>query len=204
MTPGKLWNATNKSTPPVPTISMPIGRAPPLVTGCSAPLLSAAPEERLVASGARIVIVSSGAHKMGHRSLDLDDLDWERRRYRGFAAYAATKLMNVYFAAELSRRLAGTGVTANALHPGFVASNFARQGDYGRIGDLLVPLAHPFAISSEKGAATSLYLATAPEVASVSGRYFYKCREAKPSRAALDTASAALLWSASEALTGTA
>ena len=158
--------------------------------------------DRLVGSApARIVIVSSGAHKVGHRYLDFDDLDWERRRYRGFAAYAATKLMNVLFARELAQRLAGTGVTANALHPGFVRSNFALQGDYGRIGDLFVPLAHPFAIPAERGAATSVFLATSPTVSRLSGLYFFRRRERAPSRAAQVPESASRLWTLSEHLT---
>lgn len=168
-------------------------------------LLVALLREHLITSApARVIVVSSGAHKVGRRNLDFDDLDWDRRRYRGFGAYAATKLMNVLFARELARRLAGTGVTANALHPGFVRSNFALQGDYGRLGEILVPLAHPFAITPEKGAATSIYLATAREISRLSGSYFYRCRERPPSRAAQSTALAEKLWTVSEELTGAA
>jgi NAD(P)-dependent dehydrogenase (short-subunit alcohol dehydrogenase family) len=151
---------------------------------------------------ARVINVSSHAHRMVRGGgLDFDDLEWERRRYKGFGVYSATKLMNVLFTREFARRNDPTVVTANALHPGFVASNFGREGDLGALGKIGMPIAAPFAISSEKGARTSIYLATSPDVAGVSGQYFVKSRAEKPASAALDDTAAARLWEISEKLT---
>jgi retinol dehydrogenase 12 len=149
---------------------------------------------------ARVVNVSSYAHTRA-RGLNFDDLDWEQRRYRGFAVYSATKLMNVLFTRELARRSNPEVLTANALHPGFVGSNFGREGDIGLLGTIGMPLARPFAISSEKGALTSIYLATSPDVAGLTGLYFVKGKAVKPAAAALDDAAAARLWEISEKLT---
>lgn len=149
---------------------------------------------------ARVVNVSSYAHTRA-KGLDFDDLDWERRRYGGFAVYSATKLMNVLFTRELARRSDPDVLTANALHPGFVGSNFAREGDYGLLGSLVMPLIRPLAISSEKGALTSIYLTTSPDVAGITGQYFIKGKAVKPSAPALDDAAALRLWEISEKLT---
>jgi retinol dehydrogenase 12 len=150
---------------------------------------------------ARVVNVSSYAHSTARRGLDFDDLDWERRRYRSFSVYSATKLMNVLFTRELARRSDPDVLTANALHPGFVGSNFAREGDLGVLGNVVMPLIRPFAISSEKGALTSIYLATSPDVAGVTGQYFYRGKAQSPAKPALDDAAAARLWDISEKLT---
>jgi NAD(P)-dependent dehydrogenase (short-subunit alcohol dehydrogenase family) len=120
------------------------------------------------------------------------------KSYRGFAVYGESKLANILFARELARRLTGTGVTSNALHPGFVASNFGRENS-GALA-LVMPLLHFLAISEEEGAKTSIYLATSPDVAGTSGKYFKKCREATPSQAAQNDADAARLWEVSESL----
>jgi NAD(P)-dependent dehydrogenase (short-subunit alcohol dehydrogenase family) len=149
---------------------------------------------------ARVINVSSYAHTRA-RGLDFDDLDWERRRYRGFAVYSATKLMNVLFTRELARRSDPDALTANALHPGFVGSNFGREGDIGVLGTIGMPLIRPFAISSEKGALTSIYLATSPDVAGLTGLYFVKGKAVKPAAHALDEAAATRLWEISEKLT---
>ena len=93
-------------------------------------------------------------------------------------------------------------MTANAVHPGFVGSNFAREGDMGMLGAVAMVLARPFALSSATGARTSIYLASSPEVDGISGQYFYRCRVAKPSNAALDTAAAARLWDVSAEFVG--
>jgi NAD(P)-dependent dehydrogenase (short-subunit alcohol dehydrogenase family) len=157
--------------------------------------------ERLRASApARVVVVSSDAHKGARQGLDFDDLQAEHK-YRWAKAYSKSKLANIYFARELSRRLAGTGVTVNALHPGFVRSEFGRGGDLGGIyGWGIKYLASPFAISPEKGALTSIYLASSPDVDGVSGGYFYKCKPTAPSAVAQDDDAASRLWDASEKL----
>jgi NAD(P)-dependent dehydrogenase (short-subunit alcohol dehydrogenase family) len=154
--------------------------------------------ERLIAAApARVVSTASGAH-YGAR-LDLDDLQFARG-YAGFQAYQRSKLYNVMWTRELARRLAGTGVTANCFHPGFVAT---RYGDHA--GGLLawgVRIAKLGAISPKKGARTLVYLATSPEVANVTGGFFYKCQEKTPSAAAQDDAAAWHLWDETARLVG--
>jgi NAD(P)-dependent dehydrogenase (short-subunit alcohol dehydrogenase family) len=151
---------------------------------------------------ARVVNVASDAHRMARKGLDFDDLEWERRRYgSGFGVYAATKLMNILFTRELARRLESAGVTANAVHPGFVASNFAREGDTGAIGNLAMVLGRPFAKSPEKGAATSIHVAMSPAVDGITGQYFARSKVVIPTSHALDDAAAARLWEVSEKLT---
>ena len=154
------------------------------------------------APAARVVNVSSTGHTFAKQGLDFDDLEWERRKYRGFLVYCATKLANVLFTRELARRADGTNLTANAVHPGFVGSNFAREGDMGFLIGLGMLAIRPFAISSANGALTSIYLASSPDVDGITGQYFYKGRVVKPSDAALDDAAAARLWNVSEQLTG--
>jgi NAD(P)-dependent dehydrogenase (short-subunit alcohol dehydrogenase family) len=153
------------------------------------------------AGSARVVNVASGAHNAARKGLDFDDLEWERRRYRGFSVYACTKLMNILFTRECSKRWNTTGITANALHPGFVASNFAKERDYGIFGNIVMPLTRPFSISVPKGAQTSVYLTSSPDVEGISGQYFYTNRVGGPSAAALDDEAAARLWEISEELT---
>jgi retinol dehydrogenase-12 len=155
--------------------------------------------DRLKASApARIVSVSSDAHHWAKR-IDFEDLQG-LRRFRGFHAYAQSKLANLLFTFELARRLEGTGVTANALHPGFVATNiFAGNG---AVGWLMRAGAGLLAISPEEGARTSIMLATAPELEGVSGRFFVHGKAVMPSRASQDQAAARRLWDVSEAMTG--
>ena len=150
----------------------------------------------------RVVNLSSTAHTSARRGLDFDDLESSRGRYRGFGVYCKTKLANILFTRELANRWSGTKVTANAVHPGFVGSNFAREGDMGALGAVGMLVLRPFALSSTTGARTSIYLASSPDVEGVTGQYFYKCRVAKPSNAALDDAAAARLWDVSAELTG--
>jgi NAD(P)-dependent dehydrogenase (short-subunit alcohol dehydrogenase family) len=139
----------------------------------------------LRAPAGRIVNVSSMAHQSGR--LDPDDLTFAHD-YDGYAAYAASKLANILFTVELAKRLADTKVTANCLHPGVIGTKLLRSG-FGMGG---APL--------EQGARTSVYLATSPAVAEVTGRYYVDCRAATPSRAARDAALAARLWEESERL----
>jgi len=166
-------------------------------------LLTALLRERLEAApAARVINVSSTGHTFARHGLDFDDLDCERHKYRGFLVYCQTKLANVLFTRELARRLDETNVTANAVHPGYVRSKFAREGDMGAVVGTVMILGRPFAISSAAGARTSVYLASSPDVDGITGQYFYKCRVAKPSDAALDDAAAARLWEVSAELTG--
>jgi NAD(P)-dependent dehydrogenase (short-subunit alcohol dehydrogenase family) len=135
------------------------------------------------AGAARIINVSSIAH--GNATLDLDDLT-SARGYDPFQAYAASKLANILFTVALAKRMAGTRVTANALHPGV-------------IGTKLLHAAFDIeGASVEAGARTSVYLATSEKVSGVSGKYFVDCREARPSRLASDERLAERLWAASE------
>jgi len=156
--------------------------------------------DRITASGqSRIVVVSSHAHKHCGGGLDFDDLQSERA-YKPFQVYGKTKLANIYFTRELARRLDGREVAVNALHPGFVASRFGRDGDTGRFGDFAMVLGRPLAISPEKGARTSVWLASSPDVTGSTGGYYYKCKPSTPSKLAQDDTIAARLWSASEEL----
>ena len=159
-------------------------------------VLTRALGERLAASApARVVSTASRAHA-GAR-LDFDDLQCERG-YSARKAYGRSKLCNILFTRELARRLQGTGVAANCLHPGSVASRFGDDAG-GWIG-LLIPLAKRFAISPEEGADTIVYLVSSPEAGSVSGEYFCQRRIEKPSAAARDDATARRLWEASETI----
>ena len=156
--------------------------------------------ERLIGSHpARIVSTASNAHNVG--KLDFDDLQ-STRSFAGFSVYGTSKLCNVLWTRELARTLAGTGVTANCLHPGFVASRF---GDHsGGPLQALMPLAKLFAISPQKGAQTIVYLASSPEAASINGQYCYKCKPINASRAGQDDAAAARLWAESVKLAASA
>jgi NAD(P)-dependent dehydrogenase (short-subunit alcohol dehydrogenase family) len=148
---------------------------------------------------ARVVNVASDAHKSARHGLDFDDLQ-STRRYRSFGVYGRTKLANILFTRELARRWDGAGVTANAVHPGFVASSFGRDGDTGRLGTLVFPLLKPFALSPQQGAQTQVYVASAAELAGITGGYWVKSAPATPSTAAQDDAAAARLWEVSEQL----
>jgi retinol dehydrogenase 12 len=154
-------------------------------------------ERLLAAKGARIINTASEAHRSA--TLDFDDLQ-SAKRYRGTKAYGVSKLCNILFTRELARRLHGTGVTANCLHPGFVATRFGDQS--GGWVSHFVWLAKFFAISPAKGAETIVYLATSPEVAEITGQYFYKCSLTTPSQSAQDDRSALVLWQQSAALAG--
>ena len=156
--------------------------------------------DRLIESApARIVNVSSRGHRQA--KLDFDDLQAERG-YGKIRAYTNSKLCNVLFTRELARRLDGTGVTANALHPGVVRTNLGSNssGVIRWVFDAVGPLLF---ISPEKGARTSIHVATSPELEGVTGRYFRACKEVAPSKAAQNDDDARRLWEISEALAAT-
>ncbi len=136
--------------------------------------------DRIKASApARIINVSSYAHRSARNGLDFDDLHLAKG-YGGWQAYARSKLANIYFTRELARRLQDAGVTVNALPPGVVATGFARDGDAKGLLSRLLALARPFFRSPEKGAQTTIHLASAPELEGVSGRYFADSKETQP------------------------
>jgi len=150
------------------------------------------------APAARVVNVASDAHRPSR--LDFDDLQFQRTPYRAFGAYGRTKLMNILFTREQARRLEGTAITVNAMHPGFVRSGFG-QNNPGFFGGIIA-IGQIFARTPERGARTLVWLATSPEVAGLSGKYFVDEHEAVPSAAARDDASARRLWEESERLVG--
>ncbi|HEX9940253.1 MAG TPA: SDR family oxidoreductase [Longimicrobium sp.] len=150
----------------------------------------------LESAPARVVTVSSNAH----RSADLrwDDLEMKGRLYRGFRQYGNTKLANVLFTRELARRTVGTGVTANAMHPGVVATELLLNGAPP------LRLFRRWMRTPEQGAATAVYLAASPDVAAVSGEYFIDERPVAPTAAAMDDEAARRLWEISERAVGLA
>ena len=155
--------------------------------------------ERLKASApARVVTVSSGAQGMGR--IDFDDLMGERG-YSGQQAYNQSKLANVMFTYELARRLAGTGVTATALHPGMTNTSFSAE-DPSRVFAPLVWVMRPFMKKPERGADTPVYLASAPEAEGLTGMYFANRASRKPNKAADDGDATARLWRMSVDLVG--
>lgn len=145
----------------------------------------------------RVVTVASGAHEGG--AIDFGDLQGARR-YNGFQAYAASKLANILFTYELARRLEGSGVTANCLHPGFVGTGFA-QNNGGAVA-FLMRAVKPFIRTPEQGAQTSIYLAASPEAEGVTARYFVDCRPRSSSARSYDREAQARLWAVSEELVG--
>jgi len=161
--------------------------------------------DRLQAAGtARVVNVNSDAHAKGQ--IDFDDFQM-RRHYPGgvgMRAYANAKLANLLTVYELARRLAGSGVSVNALHPGYVATNilpFERVTGPVRLLKPFWDIARHVILSPESGAATSVYLASSPEVANVTGRYFERCAAIVSSRTSRDRSLQARVWDVSEQLT---
>jgi NAD(P)-dependent dehydrogenase (short-subunit alcohol dehydrogenase family) len=144
---------------------------------------------------ARVVNVASVAH-VGTQ------MDFSNLQFGGWKGYKRSKLANILFTYELARRLEGTGVTANALHPGLVASSFGMNNS--GLFPLIKPLVNCFSISNEQGARTSIHLACSAEVEGVTGTYFAGCRPQRSSAASHDRAAAARLWNTSAGLTGLA
>jgi len=146
----------------------------------------------------RIINVSSSAHRMSR--MRLDDLQF-KRGYSGWQAYSQSKLANIYFTTGLDAHMNGDGITTNALHPGFVATNFGKNNG---IFKPFFAISQLMAISPQEGAQTSIFLAASPEVEGVSGKYFEKCRAVAPSHTATDINAARRLWDISLEMTGLA
>ena len=154
---------------------------------------------RLKQSGpARVVTVSSNVQALGR--IDFEDLQAERS-YSGARAYNQSKLANVLFTYELARRLQGTSVTANALHPGVVRTAFGTE-DPRAVQRLLMPVMRPFMKAPARGAATSVYLASAPDLERVTGRFFAGSKPRKSGKRSYDQAAAARLWQVSADMAG--
>ena len=162
-----------------------------VVTDVLLPNLKATP-------GARIVSTASMAHSSG--KIDFDDLQM-RKSYSTFRAYGTSKLMNILFTRELARRLEGSGVTANCLHPGGVATRFGSNNS-GLLAAVFKVAISLVGISPEKGAQTIIHLASSPDVATISGKYFYKCKIIEPTAAAQNDADAKRLWDVSAKIAG--
>ncbi|MBW6467374.1 MAG: SDR family oxidoreductase [Brevefilum sp.] len=162
-----------------------------LLTGRLLPLLQQG-------SPARIINVSSDAHRQP-KGIRFDDIHF-KQQYRVFSAYAQSKLANVLFTYELARRLEGTDLTVNAIHPGFVKSQLYRH--FGLMTPLVNLLADLFGKNAVEGAQTSIYLASSPEVAGITGKYFSDCEPQDSSPASYDISQAKQLWELSEEMTG--
>jgi retinol dehydrogenase-12 len=153
--------------------------------------------ERIIASApARIVSVASNAHTFA--DLDLEDLEFRDRKFRSMRVYGTSKLLNIQWNAALARRLEGTGVTANSLHPGGVNTGLGDQNNAVMVW--VGKLIKVFMKSPETGAKTSVHLATSDEVADISGRYWANCRQKTPSQTARDEALQECVWEKSQAL----
>jgi NAD(P)-dependent dehydrogenase (short-subunit alcohol dehydrogenase family) len=137
-------------------------------------------------------------HRRAH--LDFDDLQFEHG-YSGVYAYERSKLCNILFTRELAHRLTGTGVTANTLHPGLVASRFGNSSG-GLVAPIFRAMKLLLGVSVETGARTIVYLASSPDVAAISGRYFEKCRPVLPALQADDDQAARRLWIATSKIAG--
>jgi NAD(P)-dependent dehydrogenase (short-subunit alcohol dehydrogenase family) len=155
-------------------------------------------EELRRSAPARIVNVSSDGYKQA--TLDLDDLEMTNGFF-GMKAYSRSKLANILVTFELARRLEDSGVTANALHPGHVATNIFRT-PFPFIGPVLKWVIGLFALSPQEGADNSIYLATSPDVGGITGRYFVKREPVETTPLTMDRELAAKLWVVSERLTG--
>jgi retinol dehydrogenase 14 len=152
-----------------------------------------------VSAPSRIINVSSEAQRRAR--LDMNDIQFERRKYRGLAAYGQSKLLMNAFTFELARRLENTGVTANCLHPGVVATNIW-PADPPLLFKLILGLAKPFMLNSREGAQVSLDLATSPDVAQISGQYFVKSKPAESNPLSRDPNVAGEIWQWTQKMVG--
>ncbi len=156
--------------------------------------------DRLKDSGpSRVVTVSSIAHRYALRGLSYADLQ-STHHYWSMDAYAQSKLANVLFTRELARRLDGSGVTANCLHPGVVRTGFGSSDDTTGLERLAMLAGSPFFVNATRGARTTVFLASSPAVAGRTGGYYVRCREHRPSSVARDPEAARHLWQISEQL----
>ena len=146
----------------------------------------------------RVVVVASNVEGMGR--IDFDDLQ-STRSYSGARAYNQSKLANVLFTYELARRLRGTGITVNALHPGLVSTSFGAE-DPGRVQRMFVPFLRPLMKTPAQGVATSIHVASAPSLAQTTGQYFANSKPKSSSKRSQDDATAARLWQVSAHLVG--
>jgi NAD(P)-dependent dehydrogenase (short-subunit alcohol dehydrogenase family) len=149
----------------------------------------------------RIVNVASSAHGSARKGMPFDDLQSEKH-YAAMRVYGQSKLANILFTTELARRLDGSGVTANSLHPGTVRTGFGKNGDTQGLLAFGIKASAPFFLSPAQGARTSIYLSSSPEVEGVTGKYFVKCKATEPKPRAQDANAARRLWSVSEELVG--
>lgn len=151
--------------------------------------------------GSRIVVVASGAHKIGKIHMDDYNLEKGPALFHVFRAYGQSKLANILFARELAERLKSRGITVNCCHPGAVATSMGINRSTG-FGKSITGLLKPFFLTPEEGAKTAIYLATNPKVAKVTGKYFYLCKMARTSKAAKSRKLAKRLFELSEIITG--
>jgi NAD(P)-dependent dehydrogenase (short-subunit alcohol dehydrogenase family) len=160
--------------------------------------------DRLIESApARVVNVASTAHNQARKGMPFDDLQ-STKKYAPMRVYGESKLANILFTNELAQRLEGKGVTANSLHPGTVRTGYGADGDTKGLLAIGIKIGGPLFMSPAKGALTSIYLASSPEVAGISGQYFAKCQPKTPKRQALSAEAAHRLWAVSEELVGLA
>ncbi|MDB4656055.1 SDR family oxidoreductase [Flavobacteriales bacterium] len=152
------------------------------------------------AGNARIINLASIAHS-STRELNFDDLNYEKEQYGGWKSYSRSKFCNIVFTNELARRLEGTGITANALHPGGVRTEIAEKDAnwYTKLGWIVMK---PFMITVEKGAETSVFLASSPNVEGETGGYWVKCKKHFSNRPSQEEANWKALWKKSEELVG--
>ncbi len=152
------------------------------------------------AGKARIINLASIAHK-STRELDLDDINFEKQEYGTWKSYSRSKFCNILFTKELAKRLDGTGITVNAVHPGGVRTTIAEKNVnwFTKLGWIIMK---PFMITVEKGAATSIHLASSPDVEGITGHYWVKSKQEWSNRPSQDPELAKALWKKSEELVG--